>query len=180
MKLENKIKSNLKNVEGRVAVFGSLYDSCLSFINKNKKILSCDLISEYSFFRSNSSSKSKGKAKKFNIKKIKKIYGKKGIDTILINLDEFDKYKKTLIRDSVFISSKEIIIFSFNKDYDYDMLMKRYKRYNCTSDYFELDNGFIIIIDTTFSKTKRWLNKFYFIKDTLYDVSETISNFIIN
>ena len=35
MKLENKIKSNLKNVEGSVAVFGSLYDSCLSFINKN-------------------------------------------------------------------------------------------------------------------------------------------------
>ena len=58
--------------------------------------------------------------------------------------------------------------------------MKRYKRYNCTSDYFELDNGIIIIIDTTFSKTRRWLNKFYFIKDTLYDVSETISNFIIN
>ena len=85
MKLENGIKNNLKDIYGSLSVFGKIYDSTLSFINKNKKIISCDLISEYSFIKSGNSTKN-GKIKKFNIKKIRKIYKKNGVDTIVINL----------------------------------------------------------------------------------------------
>lgn len=179
MKLESGIKNNLKDIYGSLSIFGKMYDSILSFINKNKRVISCDLISEYSFIKSGNSTKN-GKIKKFNIKKIRKIYGKNGIDTVVINLDEFDKYKKTLIRDSSYIAGKNIIIFSCNKDYDYEMIIKRYKRYKCSCNFFEYENGVIVNIDSTFSSQNRVLNKFYFVKDTLYDVSEAISNFIIN
>ena len=85
MKLENGIKNNLKDIYGSLSVFGKIYDSTLSFINKNKKIISCDLISEYSFIKSGNSTKN-GKIKKFNIKKIRKIYKKMVLIQLLLIL----------------------------------------------------------------------------------------------
>lgn len=175
--IENNLKQIVKDLDGKMSVFGSVYDKILNLIDKSKNILSCDLISEYSFSFSGKKSGS-GILKKFNIKKLKKVYEKDSINQVIINLDEFDKYKKTLIRDSAYICKGNIIIFSENKEYDIDTIISRYNRYKCFSSYHECSDGFIIVIDASASISHKYLDKFYFIKDTFYDVIETISNLL--
>lgn len=174
---ENNLKQIIKDLNGKMSVFGSVYDKVLNLIEKSKSIESCDLISEYSFSLFGKKDVTGG-SRKFNIKKLKKIYKKNSINQVIINLDEFDRYKKTLIRDSVYICKGNIIIFSENKEYDIDTIISRYNRYECSSSYHECSDGFIIVIDASSSTSHKCMDKFYFIKDTFYDVVETISNLL--
>lgn len=177
--VEFNLKKQVKKLYGKLSAFGTIYDNILDLIDSSNNILSCDLISEYT--SSIFGKKENGTiSKRFNIKKLKKIYKKKSIDTFIINLDEFDRYKKTLIRDSIYVCKSSIIIFSENKDYDIDTIITRYKRYNSNSSYIECLDGFIIYIDCSNSKNRKFMNKLYYIKDCIYDIVETISNFIIN
>lgn len=177
--VENNLKKIVKDLSGRLSAFGDIYDDVLKVIDKSSKILSCDLISEYtsSLFGKKGD---KEYSRKFNIKKLKKVYKGKSIDSFIINLDEFDRYKKTLIRDSIYVCKNSIIIFSLNKDYDIDTIISRYNRYNSKSTYIECDDGFLIYIDSSNSKNRKHMNKLYYIKDLFYDIIEVISNFIIN
>lgn len=178
-KILNELSDKIKDIKGSLVVFGSLNEKVLSGIEKNKNITVCDVITEYNFSFKKEGNGSK-KTKKFNIKKLKKIYKKKKVDNLVINLDEFDKYKKIIIPNSIYISSKEILLYSENEEYDFDIIEKRYKRYTKNVDVITCDKGKIIRVNSTGTKNNVLKDKFYFALDTLYNVVETISNFMIN
>lgn len=180
-KILNELSDSIKKITGTLVVFGSLEDKVLNVIEKNKNITVCDIITEYKFslIKDGQSGNSK-KTKKFNIKKLKKIYKNKSIDYLFVNLDEFDKYKKTIIPNSIYMTNKEILLYSLNEEYDFDVIEKRYKRYTKNVDVINCDEGKIVRVVSTDTKNNIIKDKFYFVLDSLYNVVEMVSNFMIN
>lgn len=180
-KISNELNDSIKKFTGSLVVFGSLEEKVLNSIEKNKNITVCDIITEYRFsFKKSEQGKKNKKAKKFNIKKLKKLYKKKTVDYLFVNLDEFDKYKKLIIPNSIYISKKEILIYSQDSEYDFDIIEKRYKRYTKNVDIINCDEGKIIRVHSSGTKNNVFKDKFYFVVDTLYNVAEVISNFMVN
>ena len=95
------------------------------------------------------------------------------------NMNEMISYYKYFIKDSVYLNNNKLYIYA-EKDVDKDLLIKNYKRYNANVEYFEYKTGFILIIDNKNSKTNVIKDILYFIKDTFYNIAESIGNVLIS
>lgn len=171
MKKNNDLKKYLKKISGKIIGIGIDDINLVDIIEKNNLVLECDLLNSISKNKGNSN----GKAKRIQIKKIKKLYYKKTIDYMIINIEEIKKYLKTFIKDSIFLTNKEICYYV--KDcYDKDLIVKRYKRYTKKIEVKEYEDGYIIKINTENTKNKFIKDKIYYIQDTLYNISDIIGN----
>ncbi|MDD4718874.1 MAG: hypothetical protein PHY00_03540 [Bacilli bacterium] len=164
-----ELKKIIPKLKGKILIIGFDYDKLNQAINKNNNITYCDFL--------NSVSNNKEKATSgltLNIRKLKKKYKKKKLDYILVNMDEVNKYINYFIKDSIYICQKKIYVFN-NTNPD---LIKQYKRYDVDINNKLIDN--LIEIDTTNAKNKILMDKVYFISDTLLNLLNKISDFLVS
>lgn len=158
---EKKLIEVIKKEHGKLLAIGVSND-IQKAINKNELITYCDVLNY-----SSKKGKDGKKGKLFNIKKLRKKYKKNKLDFIIVNYDEVKKFKKTFIKDSVYICSGNIYIINFNEDYN------KYNRYNTT-----IEKNEIIKIDVSKAKTNAIKDKLYYFLDVCEDLVEYISDFL--
>ena len=176
----NYLLGIIKNIEGNVIGIGLDY-KLLDGFNKNNRV------NVYTIDRSKSGI-GFGKSKKrttssgrtINIKKLYKYFKRSSIDYIIGDIEEVNDYLKYFIRDSVYLDKKKIYLYG-NKDViDVDLLKKRYKRYKSNIEVKEYKDSFLLVIDNENAKTNWFKNKIFYIFDTLYNITEFISNILIS
>lgn len=176
MRIISTLNKYIKNMEGKIVGIGLSNASLLSEINKNNKILECDLLESIDINKSGDDNNKKNKKK--YVKNMKKKYKKKKVDYMLINLEVAEKYLKRLIRDSIYIN-KNVIYCYCDKKYDYEKIIKRYNRYDTKIELLELEDGKIIKINTTKAKNNMLKDFFYYILDTLNNIADLIGDLLV-
>lgn len=106
MEVNNTVKKYIKNMSGKVIGIGIDNKEFIESIDKNNKILECDLLNSINIKSFNGK---KSKKKKY-VKKLRKKYKKKNIDYMIINANMINKYLKKVVKDSIYINKKKYII----------------------------------------------------------------------
>ena len=119
------------------------------------------------------------KGKTINIKKLRKYFNKKKTDYIICNLDNIFDYYKYIIKDTIYINSNKLYIYS-SKSINFELIIENYKRYTNNIEIKEYKESYLIIVDNTTTKNNYIKDKLYFIKDTLYNVAEKIGNILVS
>ena len=100
---------------------------------------------------------------------------------LIMNIEHISNILKTIIRDSIYITSKSIYIYGVKDCVDIELIKKRYnKRYKTKIDCYEYKNSFVMKIDATQAKNNKILDVFYYFFDTLYNAIELFSDFLVN
>lgn len=157
----------ISNISGFVLAIG-LDDKLAEKIDKNSKILKCDILNYVPNKFGESKKKKREKFKKISIKKLKKIYKKKNVDYIICNYSHIEKFLNTFISDSIYIGKTKIYFFG---NVDKELVMKRYQRYDTTIEIKDYKKSSIVEINIEKSKNS-------FIKEMLYKVVDGFNNFI--
>lgn len=176
-----KILKCIKDIEGNVITIGVNEDKIMKKLLKNAKINLFD-IHEYS---GNSVFKKRNKKKLnsekiINIKKLNKYFNKKSINYMICNIDEINDYLKFFVKNSIYVNNNKLIIYGSTKNTDIDIIKKRYNRYKVNIEEFYNDSDFVLIIDNSLSKNKKIMEFLYYIKDSLYNLIDFISNILIS
>jgi len=176
MKVNSNIKKYIKNMTGTVIGVGIDNKEITETIDKNNKIVMCDLLNSIDI---DGKSQGKNKKKKKYVKKLRKKYKKKKVNYIIVNSNEINRYLKTFVRDSIYINNTEIYYY-MDKFYDIENIIKRYKRYNTKIDVIKCDDGNIIKINTSKAKNNFLKDKLYFIIDTLGNGADIIGDILVS
>ena len=119
------------------------------------------------------------KMENINIKKLRRTLNKKSTNYLICNFDCIKDYYKYVIKDTVYINNNIIYIYSNIKE-NKDFLIERYSRYNVKIEVTDYKDGFLLTIDNKNSKNSYFKDKLYFIKDTMYNLTDFISNILIS
>lgn len=176
MLLKSKIRSIIKKLDGNLIGIGIKDKSILEEINRNDKIVLCDLLNSIS---NESFEVDKNRKKKKYVKNLVKRYKKIDIDYMIIDSSEIEKLLKTFIVDSIKISDKKIYIYS-DKKYIAKRIEKRYRRYTKNTDITKYEDGYILEIKTDNVKIGFIKRKLYYIIDTFSNISDLIADLLIS
>lgn len=147
----------------------------LAYLEENNRIDICDILSNPT--KENDGSKGK-RQKPFNFKKMRKKFKKKRKDMIIGDITELTRYQKTFVRDSIYITKGTIYLFTQNSDYDYDLWVKRYKRFGVTTIIEHCEDGLVLTIEIGNTKNHFWKEKVYFILDVIFDFIDVIGDIL--
>lgn len=166
----------IKKMEGNVIGVG-IDDKLLSGFSKNNKVnvYTIDKGSK-GIGVSKSKRRKTSSGKTINIKKLYKYFKKDSIDYFICNIEEINDYLKYFIRDTIFLNRKKIYLYGDKSNMDLELLEKRYKRYRSQVEIKEFKDSVLLIIDNSNVKYNWFKEKVYFIKDTIYNIVEFISN----
>lgn len=158
IKIIKELKGNLLGI----GVDSSLEEA----ISKNDNILECNLLTD----NVKTKEKGKGKTKKIKIRKLKKYFKKKSIDTIICNYEVIKNYKNSIIRSSIYLNKGFTYIYG-NID-DIDEIIRKYKRYNVKIDIKNYKDNYIVIIDNE-------LSKWNYLKNICYQIVDFFDSILI-
>ena len=175
--LEKKIISITKKIEGKLICFFIEEKRIIKSININDKIVDCDL---FDCWNDKENEEKKGNYKNFYITQLRKKYKKKKINYIICNIDKMDKYLKIFIKDSIYINNNIIYLFSYNKNYNFNKVIKKYNRYNVKIDKIEVENGIILKIETKDAFNHKISDSIYYIIDSIGDLLNMITDILMN
>ncbi|MDD3186915.1 MAG: hypothetical protein PHD02_00360 [Bacilli bacterium] len=163
-----ELKRILKNISGRVVALGFRTEKFEKILTVNTNITSFDTLNEIS----KKENKIFGKKKKLSIDKLRKKYGKKNIDVVIINSDAMTKYISYIIKETIYIGKKDLYIYG-NKENNYEFL-KKYKRYKIITEEMGYKDNSIIKLDISKSKVNRVKEKIYLVIDFFDKILEMI------
>ena len=165
----NKLKNIIKNLSGNVLGIG-LDEDFTNLIEKNDKIIECNLLNSYT----------KGKFKKsffkktIRIKKIRKVFKKKRVDYIICNYDEIKDYLNTFVKDSIYINKGKLYFYG---DIDFELLKLKYSRYNTKINLIDKKT---IEIDNSLAKNSFLKDNYYRFIDFKNHLIEIIGDILMN
>lgn len=170
----------IKKMEGNVIGVG-IASKLLDGFNKNNRVNVYTIDNaKPGIGISKSKKRTTSSGKTINIKKLYKYFKKDSIDYIICNIEEVNDYLKYFIRDSVYLNNKTLYLYGNKNIIDIDLLKKRYKRYKSILEVKEYKNSLLLIIDNSNKKINWFMNKLYFILDSLYNLVEFISNVLVS
>lgn len=182
MTLVNDLKDICKDLKGTFLSIGLCYPTVESVIDKNKNITEGYLLvlegKKKGKTRSKDYNKKVGR-KKISIKKLRKTFKKKSVDTLILNYEDAKKYMRFFVSDSVYINKGKLYIYGKKDKFTIDDIKSYYGRYNTKVEIKEYDNDFLIIIDNTNSKNNYFKDKMYKFKDTIIYYINVIGDILI-
>lgn len=117
-----QIVTLISNLKGSILGFGIQEKEILESIEKNKKIIECNLLNSIDLDR-----KGKGRfTKNVSLKKIKKKFGYQKIDTTIIHEKELKKNSPKVLFTLLYVTKSKLYIYEMS---DIDETLKKYKRY---------------------------------------------------
>lgn len=172
-KVNFRINEIISNLSGNMLGI-CLNDNMLNSINNNDKITSCDVLSKITRGKDDSGRKQKN----FDIKKLRKKFKKKRLNYIIGNIEHLEQYFKTFIYDSIYINKGEIYLYTSIKDYDYDKIERKYKRYHINVEREECIDGLIFKIEVKNTKSRKIKDRAFTLLDFLLDLVELIGDIL--
>lgn len=164
------LNKELKKISGSVLGIG-LDEKAQNILDKNKNVVECFLLNS----NSTGNSKTKGRTKTINIKKIRKTFRKKSFDYIIGNFEELKPYLRSFIKNSIYLNKGKIYFYNIT-DFELEELENRYKRYNSKIDI----SKDLAIIDNSNAKTNILKNIIYYTRDLTYDIIDYIGKILVN
>ena len=173
--LDKKIISIIKKLNGSLIGFCIDNKKIVDTIDSNNNITRCDLLNCWS-----EESNKFGFGKKISVNSLRKKYKKKKNNYIIAYIDDIEKYNKTFIRDSIYINNKYVYLYTYNLKYNYELLIKKYKRYDVDIEIYKETNGIIIKVDTSKANNNKIKDIGYYITDTVNNGVNVITDILIN
>ena len=138
-----KLFDEFRKLEGNVLCIEINDDKVMSKLNKNDKISIYELYrnKKQGLFKKRKRIKTKG-GKSVNIKKFRKIFKKKSIEYIVINIDNIFDYYKFLVSNSIYICNTKVLVYGTSEYIDADVIAKKFKRYDVQITNFKEDDQF--------------------------------------
>lgn len=167
MKELNRI---INQFNGNVLGIG-LDSKLIKQLNKNNKIVECNLLDNVS------KGCGYGSSKTIKIKKIRKHFKKKSVDFILCNYEVISKYLNSFVKNSIYLNDFKIYYYG---NYDLDRLVRRYSRYNTKINVIKEKDFYILEIDCSNAKNNFLKEKFYLIIDLIDSAIELIGEILMN
>ena len=171
--MNDALKNVIEKISGNLLGIGIQQKNLIESIDKNENIKICDLLDSADIKKEGLS----GKIKKVYIKKFRKVFKKGRFDYIIANSKLLEDYYRYFVKDSIYIN-KNIIYIYIDKEYDYERLIKMYKRYNTNVKMEKYNDGVLIIIDASKSCDHVIKNKFYLIGDTVYYYFDKLGDYL--
>lgn len=175
-----KLLDDAKKFTGNVVCVGVTNEDLLRTLSKNKgaSIFTIDFTKRHGFFSRKKTKTADGR--KVNIKKLRKTFKDKSVDTLIFDFNEMYDYFKYFISDSVAIGRGKVYIYGESRFIDPKNLINRYKRYG-TKAFLEVDgDSFLIVIDVEKAKSNWFKNKIYLVVDTFHNIGDMISVALIS
>ncbi len=171
-----KLFDEFRKLEGNVLCIEINDDKVMSKLNKNDKISIYELYrnKKQGLFKKRKRIKTKG-GKSVNIKKFRKIFKKRSIEYIVINIDNIFDYYKFLVSNSIYICNTKVLVYGTSKYIDADVIAKKFKRYDVQITNFKEDNKYLCVVDVSKAKFSRLKEKFYIMIDTFINIGDMIS-----
>lgn len=118
--------------------------------------------------------------KKVDVNKFRKFFKRKNISYFIGENNNIIKYKKTLIRDILISTKEKAFIYGDIKKNELKVLETIINRY--TKDYKIKDykQGYIIEINCKNIKKLFFKNKIFYLKDTVVEIKDFISDLLLN
>lgn len=171
MKLINYLSKTINELEGSLIGIGIEEEKLINKIDKNDKILVCNLLNSF-----NKSSTEKGRIKKISIRKLRKKFKKRKNDYIICNINSVERFTTKFVYDSIYICKNEIIVYSKEKDYIFENIIRRYGRYSVI-DEITCEDGIAYKIKII-KKTNKINEKFYTFIDGLITIVDIITELL--
>ena len=179
MTLISDLKNICKDISGNFVSIGLSYPTVESVIEKNPKIINGYILVFDGKKKGKGKKRTAKKNKRISIKKLRKAFKKKSVDTILCNYEDIKKYMRFFVKDSVYINYGKLYIYGKKEEYVLDDLEMFYNRYNTKINVTEYDSDFLVEIDNSLSKNKFFKDKIYKIKDTVIYYVNIIGDLMI-
>ena len=148
--MDDFILNEIKKMEGTLLRIGLHNEKFKTAINKNAKIITCNLLEEPHKNFGKKKFKVNESTKTINIKKLRKVFHKKKIDNIICNLKTIKPFLKAFIKNSVYINKHTLYIYG-DKNEIKDLICK-YKRYTRKIKVEEYNPKAVLIVDNTNTK----------------------------
>ena len=176
--MENELLKIIKKIKGSLLGIGMTESILLDAIEENDNIDTCYILSNVSLTGKKFNMIKKGRNKKINIKKLKKKFKKKSLDTVICNYDIIKQFYRSFVPNSIYINKEYLYIYGNKKDLE--NLSKKYQRYTKDVELLENKENYILKINNTNTKNKFFKDKIYRIKDFSIDAVDFITELLIN
>ena len=169
----------IKNFKGNTLLLGIDDEKITKDLMKNKNVhlFEIELYKKRRIFKKDKS-KEKATGKKVNIKKFRKIFKRKSIENVVINLDNMYDYYKYMASNSIDICNNKIYIYGNKELVTTSSIVKKFNRYNTKIEVITDDKNYLIIVDASLAKYNLIKEKFYVIIDTFINLGDMISYFL--
>lgn len=161
-----------KTLSGNVIVVGINNNQVLDKIYKNNKVNNL-----YTLNKARLLKKTSDKAIKIKANKLKRELNS-DIDYMLCDLNGINLEFKKVLYNTYNLVTNEIIYYGVYDEYDFQLLIKKYERFNASCSLKKYDDGYILKIDMHKCEVKRLF--LYKIKDALNDIVEAIGNLLVS
>ena len=181
MTLVHNLKEICEDLKGTFLSIGLAYPTVEKVLEQNKKITCGYLLNFDGKKRGKGKDKDQvtGKMRKISIKKLRKTFKKKSVDTIMCYYQDIEKYMRFFVADSVYINCGKLYIYGKKKEFVLEDLKGYYDRYQTKIEITEYDEDFLIEIDNTKAKNNWLKDKGYRIKDAITYYVNCIGDFLV-
>ena len=164
----------ISQISGKMLGIGIEEPSILEEVMKNDSILECNLLESISLEENG-----KGRTKYLPIKKLRKRFKKKQTEYLLMKDTVIRFYLHRIIKDSIYLIKKEIVIYGIPDMEELELLKKRYQRYKVEMKSEKEGKEWILIINVEHAKNNRWKDFIHFPFDYLYHLMDLASEMLI-
>lgn len=177
-KIVKQLEKVIGSINGRLICIGLNNEYLLKKIKDNTNILYCDFLNANISSGLKIGKKRNKKEKIISIKDFKKHYKKKRVNYIISNISDIDSYLPRFIPDSIYITNGIIYIYG-DIYFDYEKIVKKYKRYTKQIEVIKTTNSFLVIVNVNNTKRKVIKDKAYFIIDNLEICADKIGDILV-
>lgn len=179
MNHEKELRKLVKSLSGNIICIGMDSKLVLDEIERNDNIYNCTLLDSLDVTPVDGKKK---RNKSINVRKFRKKFKKKRTDTIICRMENMHDYLKYFIKDSVYMTKGQVIYYGTNEEFllDEDEFVKRYARYKKTETKIVHDkDGMMIYVTMNGAKPHRVKDKFYFVRDTMYNAIQLLGDYMV-
>ena len=176
--MNEKLLQIVKKAKGSFLNIGLTDEQLLEAIEQNGNIDICYLLSNVSLTGKKFNAIGFHRNKKINIKKIRKYFKKKSLDTVLCDYELIKQFRRSFVSNSVYIN-KEMLYLYGNKD-ELEEVSDKYKRYTSVIELIKAKDKYILKVNNKNTKNNLFKDNFYRIKDFISDSLDFITELLIN
>lgn len=176
--IDQYMKSVIQKSVGHALAIGPT-DVMYQALEVNQEITVCDVLNRENGSQGKRRFFSK-RNKPFQFKKMRKTFGKKQKNLVIGDIKELERYFKTFIRDSIYITKGDLYLFTTDVAYDFDLLIMRYKRFSVTTQIEKCKDGTLLILHVGEVKNHWWKEKIYYVIDVIIDFVDLIGDALVS